>query len=60
MTERRPKLTLERTFDATPEEVWGLWTTREGIDAWWGPDGFKVEVESLDLRPGGDETVPVA
>ena len=54
MTERRPKLTLERTFDASPEEVWELWTTREGIESWWGPDGFKVEVESLDLRDGGD------
>jgi uncharacterized protein YndB with AHSA1/START domain len=50
----RPKLTLERTFDASAEEVWELWTTKDGIEAWWGPDGFKVEVESLDLKPGGD------
>jgi uncharacterized protein YndB with AHSA1/START domain len=50
----RPKLTLERTFEATPEEVWELWTTRDGIEAWMGPDGFKVEVDTLDLRPGGE------
>ena len=49
----RPKLTLERTFDASPEEVWELWTTREGIEAWMGPQGFKVTVEELDVRPGG-------
>jgi uncharacterized protein YndB with AHSA1/START domain len=49
----RPKLTLERTFEASPEEVWDLWTTREGIEAWMGPEGFKVTVEELDLRPGG-------
>ena len=49
----RPKLTLERTFDATPDEVWELWTTKDGIEAWMGPDGFKVEVRDLDLRPGG-------
>jgi len=49
----RPKLTLERTFEASPEEVWELWTTRDGIEAWMGPDGFKVEVRELDLRPGG-------
>jgi uncharacterized protein YndB with AHSA1/START domain len=49
----RPKLTLERTFEASPEEVWELWTTRNGIEAWMGPDGFKVEVRELDLRPGG-------
>lgn len=50
----RPKLTLERTFQASPEEVWELWTTRDGIESWWGPEGFSVTVRDLDLRPGGD------
>jgi uncharacterized protein YndB with AHSA1/START domain len=50
----RPKLTLERTFDASPEEVWELWTTRDGIEAWMGPEGFNVTVNELDLRPGGE------
>jgi uncharacterized protein YndB with AHSA1/START domain len=49
----RPKLTLERTFEATPQEVWELWTTKDGIEAWMGPDGFNVAVSELDLRPGG-------
>jgi len=53
VTDRR-KLTLERTFDATPEEVWELWTTKDGIEAWMGPDGFNVTVSRLDVRPGGD------
>jgi uncharacterized protein YndB with AHSA1/START domain len=47
------KLTLERTYPATVEEVWGLWTTKEGIESWWGPEGFEVSVRSLDLRTGG-------
>ena len=51
MTER---ITLERTYDATVEDVWELWTTKDGIESWWGPDGFAVEVRSLDLRPGGE------
>ena len=50
----RPKLTLERTFKASIEEVWELWTTREGIESWWGPEGFSVAVSDLDLRPGGE------
>jgi len=50
----RPKLTLERTFEATADEVWELWTTKDGIEAWMGPDGFSVVVQELDLRPGGD------
>ena len=52
MTER-PKLTVERTFDASLDELWEMWTTREGIESWWGPEGFSVAVSDLDLRPGG-------
>ena len=51
MTER-PKLTLERTFQASIDDVWELWTTKEGIESWWGPEGFSVVVRDLDLRPG--------
>ena len=49
----RPKLTLERTYEASPDEVWELLTTRDGIEAWMGPDGYSVSVRELDLRPGG-------
>ena len=49
----RPKLSLERRLRAPIEEVWELWTTAQGIEAWWGPEGFEVTVRSLDLRPGG-------
>jgi uncharacterized protein YndB with AHSA1/START domain len=51
MSKRR--ITLERTFKASIEDVWDLWTTKEGIESWWGPDGFSVTVRKLDLRPGG-------
>ena len=44
---------LERVYDATPAQVWELWTTADGIARWWAPDGFVVEVLELDLRPGG-------
>jgi uncharacterized protein YndB with AHSA1/START domain len=30
-----------------------MWTTREGIESWWGPEGFRVSVRTLELRPGG-------
>lgn len=48
------KLTLERTLDASIDDVWDLWTTRDGIESWWGPEGFRVAVRDLDLRPGGE------
>jgi uncharacterized protein YndB with AHSA1/START domain len=46
--------TIERTYDATPEEVWELWTTASGIEAWSPPEGFSAEVTTLDVRPGGE------
>ena len=49
----RRTITLERTFDAPLEDVWDLWTTKEGVESWWGPDGFHVEVHAIDPRPGG-------
>ena len=48
------KVRIERTYPAAAEVIWNLWTTSEGIESWWAPDGFKVEVEKLDLRLGGE------
>ncbi len=45
--------TTERTFKATPERMWALWTTKEGAESWWAPEGSTVKVRTLDLRPGG-------
>jgi uncharacterized protein YndB with AHSA1/START domain len=45
---------MERIWLASLEDVWELWTTKEGIESWWGPEGFSVKVHALDLRAGGD------
>ncbi len=50
----RRKVVIERTFNAPIDEVWELWTTSDGIESWWGPEGFDVKVHRLDLRPGGE------
>ena len=49
----RRMITIERTFNAAIEDVWALWTTADGIESWWGPEGFRVKVRTLELRPGG-------
>jgi len=49
----KKKLTIERTFDAPLEDVWELWTTKEGLESWWGPEGFKTTVHEIDVRVGG-------
>lgn len=50
----RRRITIERSFQAPVERVWELWTTKDGIESWWGPDGFAVKVRRLDVRPGGE------
>jgi uncharacterized protein YndB with AHSA1/START domain len=45
---------IERTYDAPIETIWELWTTPSGIEAWWAPDGFTTEVQTLDLVPNGE------
>jgi len=50
----RRRVTIERRFNAAIEDVWELWTTKDGIESWWRPDGFAVKVRRLDLRPGGE------
>ena len=55
----RPSLTsprpvrIERTYEGEVQDLWELWTTKEGFESWWGPEGFVVEVHELDLRVGG-------
>lgn len=48
-----PAAVIERTYRATPQELWDLWTTKEGFESWWGPEGFRVEVHALEARNGG-------
>ena len=61
-TAPKPKapIVIERTFRATPEEVWELWTTREGLEAWWGPERFSATVHTIDVRPGGGLDIEMA
>lgn len=46
--------TIERTIPAPPQTVWELWTTADGISRWWAPDGFRTDVDSIDVRPEGE------
>jgi uncharacterized protein YndB with AHSA1/START domain len=44
---------IERTYRASLEELWALWATKAGFESWWGPEGFRVEVNVLEPRQGG-------
>jgi uncharacterized protein YndB with AHSA1/START domain len=49
----RAKVIIERSYRAELSDIWELWTTKEGFESWWGPQGFRVEVSEMDARVGG-------
>lgn len=49
----RKQINLQRTFKASLDLVWEMWTTKAGIESWWGPPGFEVIVNKIELRTGG-------
>jgi uncharacterized protein YndB with AHSA1/START domain len=48
---------IERSFDASVDLVWRMWTDPNHFKAWYGPDGATVLVAELDLRVGGTRRV---
>jgi uncharacterized protein YndB with AHSA1/START domain len=49
----KKNVVIERTYKARVEELWELWTTKDGFESWWGPQGFRVEVKALEAKLGG-------
>lgn len=50
--EKRPIL-IEITFPAVQQDLWEKWTTKEGIESWWGPEGIISTVLTLEFHVGG-------
>jgi len=46
------ELTITRTLDATPHDVFQAWLDPVRAQEWMGPRGFQASLES-DARPGG-------
>jgi len=49
----RREIVLERELRGSVDAVWRSWTTVDGLEAWWGPEGWVTTVKALDVRPGG-------
>jgi uncharacterized protein YndB with AHSA1/START domain len=49
----KKRISLQRSFRAALDLVWEMWTSKEGIESWWGPPGFEVTVNRIELRVGG-------
>lgn len=49
----RGTVVIERSYRTSIGDVWDLWTTNDGFESWWGPQGFRAEVNELNPRVGG-------
>lgn len=47
------ELVITREFDAPRELVWKAFTEPERLKEWWGPKGFTMVTNKVDLKPGG-------
>ena len=47
------QLVMMRMIDAPREVVFRAWTDPQQLPAWWGPSGFTLTIEEIDVRPGG-------
>jgi uncharacterized protein YndB with AHSA1/START domain len=50
----RRTIILERMVRGSVEEVWELWTSKDGLESWWGPEGFDTKVRKLNVEVGGE------
>lgn len=41
-----------RLLDAPRELVWEVWTNPDHIKEWWGPDGFSLTTQSMNVATG--------
>ena len=47
------EIVMTRVFDAPRELVFKVWTDREHVAQWWGPNDFTNTIHEMDVRPGG-------
>ena len=45
---------FERVYDGPVEDLWALWTTKDGVEAWFAPGGCRLEAPIMDMREGGE------
>jgi len=48
-----PTITIERTFDAPPADVFDAMVQADKLKRWWIGPGFESRIDHLDARDGG-------
>ena len=47
------EIVITRVFNAPRELVFAAWTDPAHIGRWFGPNGFTITMQEMDVRPGG-------
>ncbi|TXK83832.1 SRPBCC family protein [Paenibacillus sp. N3.4] len=47
------ELTVTRYINALRSLVYEAWTDPKHLPHWWGPRGFTITIQSMEVRPGG-------
>lgn len=54
---KKKEFTLERTYQASAEDVWEACTQAEHLRQWWGPEKTSIVECEVDLRVGGSISI---
>jgi len=46
-------ISITRMIEAPRDVVFDAWTSNEHLQQWWGPNGFTLTTDEIDVRPGG-------
>ncbi|MFZ0544903.1 MAG: SRPBCC domain-containing protein, partial [Candidatus Promineifilaceae bacterium] len=52
-SEKDRELVITRVFAAPRSLIFKVWTDPDHVAHWWGPRGFTLTTEVMDVRPGG-------
>jgi uncharacterized protein YndB with AHSA1/START domain len=47
------EMIFTRVLNAPRELVFDAWTKPEHLAEWWGPNGFSLTTNTMDVKPGG-------
>ena len=47
------QMQVVRFFNAPVDLVFQMWTNREYLERWWGPENFRSKVDEMDVTEGG-------
>jgi uncharacterized protein YndB with AHSA1/START domain len=50
----KERFVINRSFDASIETMFAMWTDPKHFQRWLAPTGFNMEFIRVDIRPGGD------